>query len=183
MRASRSLSFFGAFLAIALAAENNAQYCYSSQSELSSFCVAFSQFQNHTSQETDLYLAFSALLTLLGGGWIAIGIGEFMAGSLMFLLWADKKRERVAVSVRTTGAHTEPFVPNNLPQVEVLKTVLSKEGSYEVFLPWIWASNYFNEMPTADPDKQRLGYHQLHDVFYVDMVAVPSGSNNALAWP
>ncbi|KAG9247747.1 hypothetical protein BJ878DRAFT_141236 [Calycina marina] len=115
MRPSRSLSFFGAFLAIALAAENKAQYCHSSQSEPSSFCVAFYQFQNHTNQGTDLYLAFSALPTPLGGGWTAICIDESMAGSLMFLLWADKKRERVAVSVRTTSAHREPFVPNNLP--------------------------------------------------------------------
>ncbi|PVH73090.1 iron reductase domain protein [Cadophora sp. DSE1049] len=182
--------YLAIFASSAVATNRHSQYCYSSESVPSSFCVSFARSENHTSQGIDLYLAFSALPTSVGGGWTAIGTGESMAGSLMFILWADRGRENVAVSVRTATAHTEPFAADDLPQVDVLRAKASKYASHEVLLvcyscdkwesldfqeksqPWIWASNYFTEFQTADPN-QHLGDHQLHDVFYVDMTALP----------
>ncbi|KAH7386593.1 hypothetical protein BKA64DRAFT_605431, partial [Cadophora sp. MPI-SDFR-AT-0126] len=191
MRLLLLCTWLALFVSSAVATIRRSQYCYSSESVPSSFCVSFARSENHTSEGIDLYLVFSALPTSEGGGWTAIGTGDCMAGSLMFVLWADRERENVAVSVRTATAHTEPFTTADLPQFDVLKATASKYASHEVTLvcyscdkwesldfqetsqPWIWASNYFTQFQTADP-KQHLGDHQLHNVFFVDMTALPS---------
>jgi hypothetical protein len=169
------------------------QYCYSSKAVPSSFCVSFSQSHNDTSQGTDLYIALSSLPSASGGGWLAVGSGDHMADSFMLILWADKKRENVAVSVRTSLTHTEPYLDKTLPQIKVLEATASKHSSHKVLLvcyscdewttidmkkkkhPWIWASNHLEEFQTSDTT-QHISTHQLHDSFFVDMTTIPSTS-------
>lgn len=192
------LHIFGCFVAFITSAFAilPSQYCYSSISGPSSFCVSFSQFYNTTSHGNDLYIALSALPSVSGGGWLAVGSGDHMADSLMFILWADEKRNNVAVSVRTSLTHTEPYLDKALPQVNVLEATASKHSAHKVLLvcyscdqwttidmqkekhPWIWASNHLDEFQTSDAN-QHISSHQLHDSFYVDMTNIPSTSQNS----
>jgi hypothetical protein len=185
----KSLGFSMAILSLMVICTDasKAQYCYSSASEPSSFCLALTQSQNDTTGGIDLYMAISALPTSRGGGWMGIGTGDVMAGSLMFLLWADAERDNLIVSVRTTSAHTEPFHSRNMPVTEVLRARASKDGHHEALLvcrschewdgldlhskafPWMWASNYYAQLPSHP--EAHLGDHQLHDSFYVNMKA------------
>ncbi|KAL2223222.1 hypothetical protein M432DRAFT_597819 [Thermoascus aurantiacus ATCC 26904] len=113
-----------------------AQYC---QKEAPEFCVAVSSRQNATTQATDLFLSIATKPSTdeKGGGvkgWTSVGIGERMAGALMFILYADASREQVTVSVRTADGHVMPTavaVVETAPEIsiDVLNaTVLSGRG-------------------------------------------------------
>lgn len=89
-----------------------AQYC---QKEKPEFCVAISSKQNPTTQATDLFLSIAAKPSeeskdRRGRGWVSIGTGDQMAGSLIFVLYGDATGRRVTVSVRTADGHVMPTV-------------------------------------------------------------------------
>lgn len=74
------------------------------------FCMGLTMHQNLSSNSHDLYLTFT--VTRYGGsalGWTAIGIGETMTGSLMFIVYGDPLSDNIPiVSIRGSTGHVQP---------------------------------------------------------------------------
>ncbi|KAL2003074.1 hypothetical protein VTN02DRAFT_5090 [Thermoascus thermophilus] len=107
-----------------------AQYCQNEKKP--EFCVAISSRQNPTTQATDLFLSIAAKpgdesKVRRGRGWLAIGTGDQMSGSLMFVLYGDASGRRVTVSARTAKGHAMPTVldvPASRMSIDVLNTAV-----------------------------------------------------------
>lgn len=187
------VSLFCLFTSSVLSSQ--AQYYYSSPDEPSSFALALSARDNMTTQEHDLLLTLSALPTKDNKGWSAVGIGEVMANSLMFIIFADEARKRLAVTVRSAHGHSEPVITADLPEIRTIEAAPSDTGYHEAQIicyscsrwasldinsnsqPWIWASNYFQVFQNADSDHTLIS-HQLYGRFIVDMRSTVGSPND-----
>ncbi|KAI3331422.1 CBD9-like protein [Xylariaceae sp. AK1471] len=182
------------FLAIALFcswATAAIQYCH--KDELVNLCLGMVTAKNETSSGTDLFitLGFEGTATT---GWMALGIGEQMAGALMFLMIADQQKNAV-VSVRTTEGHFQPqLAPDRTPVAEIL-SINSQTDTWQEYAfvcyacdkwatfnpsekshPFIWARGLNQKFKTAALDA-RIGQHDHYSLFWVDMTqgALASG--------
>lgn len=84
------LAFFGTVLFSSRVAAA-IQYCH--KDELVNLCLGMAAAKNETSGGTDLFvtLGFEGSATT---GWMALGVGEQMAGALMFLMISDQQKSR-----------------------------------------------------------------------------------------
>lgn len=91
-----SRGFFGVLLFCSWATAA-IQYCH--KDELVNLCLGMITAKNETNSGTDLFmtLGFEGSATT---GWMALGIGEQMAGALMFLTITDRKKSRHISSLR-----------------------------------------------------------------------------------
>jgi hypothetical protein len=69
------------------------QYCAKDRSQGVDFCMSMASFQNSSSHGLDLYLTLS-VIDRPGEGWMAVGIGERMAQSLMFIVATDENERK-----------------------------------------------------------------------------------------
>ncbi|KFG79794.1 integral membrane protein [Metarhizium anisopliae] len=65
------------------------QYCADDISQGPQFCVSIASFQSGSAHGVDLYLTIE-MMDKPGEGWMAVGIGETMAESLMFVVVTDE---------------------------------------------------------------------------------------------
>lgn len=65
------------------------QYCADDISQGPQFCVSMASFQSGSAHGVDLYLTIE-MMDKPGEGWMAVGIGETMAESLMFVVVTDE---------------------------------------------------------------------------------------------
>lgn len=87
------------------------QYCkYGAETNEIDFCMGMLLHHNQSTTSHDLYLSMS--ITRPGGtslGWTALGLGEVMEGSLMFIVYGDPmSSEQPIVSIRKSLGHKQP---------------------------------------------------------------------------
>ncbi|KAI1172134.1 CBD9-like protein [Nemania sp. FL0916] len=159
------------------------QYCH--KDELVNLCLGMVTNKNETSGGTDLLmtLGFEGTAT---NGWMALGIGEQMAGALMFLFISDQQKN-VAVSVRTTDGHFQPkMVPNKTPAAEIVsvnsQTDMWQEYSFVCYAcdkwatfspsekshPFLWARSLNHQFKTVALDAP-IQQHDHYGNFFADM--------------
>ncbi|KAL1967554.1 hypothetical protein VTN77DRAFT_3069 [Rasamsonia byssochlamydoides] len=161
-----------------------AQYCH----DKPQFCMAVATKTNTTTHSRDIFVSLQAQPSA-NGGWTAVGIGQGMAGALMFLVYSDPSRESVTASIRTASGHVMPTVPTaNTTEVGVLHAeVTESKDYYAQFVcyscdqwwpqkidvaspsqPWIYASNTEQIFYTVESDAN-LMIHDSHGALTVDM--------------
>lgn len=69
------------------------QYCAKDAEQGVDFCLSMAAYQNDSTDGSDLYLTLGAV-DRPGEGWMAVGIGELMAGSLMFVTATDENESK-----------------------------------------------------------------------------------------
>ncbi|KAI1194548.1 CBD9-like protein [Nemania serpens] len=178
------LAFFGTVLFSSRVAAA-IQYCH--KDELVNLCLGMAAAKNETSGGTDLFvtLGFEGSATT---GWMALGVGEQMAGALMFLMISDQQKN-VVVSVRTTDGHFQPqMAPDKTPVAEILsvnsQTDVWQEYAFVCYAcdkwatfnpsekshPFIWARGLHQKFKAATLDA-RIKQHDHYRLFWVDMTA------------
>ncbi|KAJ8130362.1 hypothetical protein O1611_g3268 [Lasiodiplodia mahajangana] len=167
------------------------QYCH--KDELVDMCLGMTTAKNETSDGTDLFmtLGFEGSATK---GWMALGIGEQMAGALMFLMITDQQKN-VVMSVRTTDGHFQPqMAPDKTPVVEIL-SINSQTDTWQEYAfvcyacdkwatfnpsennhPFIWARGLTQKFKTATLDARI----KQHDHYSNDSLPVPHQRLNSL---
>ncbi|KAI1114945.1 CBD9-like protein [Nemania sp. NC0429] len=173
------------------------QYCH--KDELVNLCLGMATAKNETSGGTDLFvtLGYEGSATK---GWMAIGIGEQMAGALMFLMISDQQKNAV-LSVRTTDGHFQPqMAPDRTPVAEILstnsQTDVWQEYAFVCYAcdewatfnpseknqPLIWARGLDQTFKTAALDA-RIRQHDHYSLFWADMTAGTFSSGDAAIPP
>jgi hypothetical protein len=182
-----ALAFLFVLLLASPAAAAGVQYCH----DKLQFCMAVSTKTNTTTQGRDIFVSLSAQPSE-NGGWTAVGIGQAMAGALMFLIYSDTSRDSVTASIRTTSSHVMPTVLTaNMTEVAVIQAELLTESNdyYAQFVcyscdqwwpkkidmastsqPWIFASNSKQIFYTAEIDANQM----IHDSYGALVVDMPS---------
>ncbi|KAK5215731.1 hypothetical protein LTR72_011218 [Exophiala xenobiotica] len=149
---------------------------------------ALSTFNNSTASGTGSHqneLLFQLSVPSIAG-WGAIGTGDKMDGSLMFILYPSTDSDEATVSVRTAGGHDTPEAFTGL-QYRVLKT--SNDGTsltadIQCFnctqysgnsiditsteQPWIWAIGPGDHVRSNSQDAD-IEQHSHYGVFFTDM--------------
>ncbi|KAI1127137.1 CBD9-like protein [Nemania abortiva] len=173
------------------------QYCH--KDELVNMCLGMTTAKNEATSKTDLFmtLGFEGSATT---GWMALGIGEQMAGALMFLMISDQQKN-VVLSVRTTDGHFQPqLAPEKTPVAEIL-SVNSQTDTWQEYAfvcyscdkwatfnpsekshPFIWARGLTQKFKTATIDA-RIRQHDHYSLFWVDMTAGAPAPGEAAAPP
>lgn len=102
-----------------LVAAEPVQYCkYGAETNEVDFCMGMLLHHNQSTASHDLYLTMS--ITRPGrtsAGWTALGLGEVMEGSLMFIVYGDPMaQEQPIVSIRKSLGHRQPtlVVPEDM---------------------------------------------------------------------
>jgi hypothetical protein len=95
------------------------QYCkYGATSNGVDFCMGMLLHSNVSTQANDLYLTMSVSRQSNSSlGWTALGLGETMEGSLMFIVYGDPlSGESPIVSIRKSTGHHQPTLvqPNDM---------------------------------------------------------------------
>ncbi|KAI1379813.1 hypothetical protein F4677DRAFT_464052 [Hypoxylon crocopeplum] len=175
------------------------QYCAKNTQQGVDFCVSIASYRNDSTHGLDLYLTLG-VLDRPGEGWMAVGIGELMAGSLMFVIATDEN-EQTIVSARTTRGH---FSPEPSPELVPHSTVVSvnsatrgwRETSFTCYScdnwaglqlesvnhPWIWAYNGYQKNEHAD-ESFGLQMHNSIGFFYVNMTGVEGNTSEPAGPP
>lgn len=101
------------FLPVLIRAES-AQYCQfgdaSHPDQHISFCMGTHMYHNQSTVSHDLYLTMTVERPSSSStGWTAIGLGDSMQGSLMFIIYGDPLgKEDPIVSIRRSDGHVQP---------------------------------------------------------------------------
>ncbi|RYP09581.1 hypothetical protein DL765_008391 [Monosporascus sp. GIB2] len=98
------------FHLLAIAISVTVQYCrFGHPDGEIDFCMGIIMHRNSTTDSHDLYLSMTVTRSSVLG-WTAIVTGGEMAGSLMFIVYADPSREgaRSPASARTADGHHQP---------------------------------------------------------------------------
>lgn len=107
-----SLISYGLILALAstFTTASPVQFCKTTKDF--NFCLAYESFYNLTSSTNDAYITFvTTRETNSDIGWNAVGLGDEMRGSLMFVMYGDpKSKTGPTVSIRSAQGHQEPQV-------------------------------------------------------------------------
>ncbi|KAH7323274.1 hypothetical protein B0I35DRAFT_477147 [Stachybotrys elegans] len=173
------------------------QYCH--KDELANICLGIVGAKNESSSGVDLYvtLGYEGTATT---GWMAMGIGEQMAGALMFLIIADQSKNAV-LSVRTTAGHFQPQeAPDKTPAAELL-SINSQTDTWQEYAfvcyscdswatfnptekshPLIWARELKQTFEVATSDA-RIHQHDHYSLFWADMTASAPDAGQAAAPP
>ncbi|KAL4808221.1 hypothetical protein BDV18DRAFT_158330 [Aspergillus unguis] len=114
------LSIQLAFLAIfgSWAVGEPVQYCRYGQQNFrggtANFCLGLATYYNASSTEYDVYVSIHARKSSVSDalGWVAVGTGSMMAGSLMFIVYGDPSSPDIdpTLSIRTIDGHHQPRV-------------------------------------------------------------------------
>ncbi|KAJ5298847.1 uncharacterized protein N7443_006967 [Penicillium atrosanguineum] len=116
------------FLPLVLA--TGIQYC---RDELP-LCFGVASTKNETAGGHDIHLSLVATPSK-NGGWVAVGIGKKMAGSLIFVMYSDQDRTSPVTSIRTVESHTNPTVlTDHATYVEVLNSSISATSYHAHFV-------------------------------------------------
>ncbi|KKY19738.1 putative cellobiose dehydrogenase [Phaeomoniella chlamydospora] len=103
---------------------NPVQFCKSASDY--NFCFALESYKNATTGELDAYMTFQTTReTSSALGWVGVGFGNVMEGSLMFIMYGDpKSKTGPTLSIRTTPGHNQPTVleAETIPQLHVADT-------------------------------------------------------------
>lgn len=95
------------------------QYCrfgqQNSRGSTANFCLGIATYFNASSQEHDMYVSMQMARSSPSDalGWVALGTGSMMAGSLMFILYGDPssaEHKGPKLSIRTIDGHHQPRV-------------------------------------------------------------------------
>lgn len=78
----------------------------------SKLSLALSNADNVSTSSSDLLMQISAPISF---GWGAVGVGDKMGGSLMFILYPSSSQNEVTASVRSAGGHD---VPHSAPGID-----------------------------------------------------------------
>ncbi|KAI9754132.1 MAG: hypothetical protein M4579_004854 [Chaenotheca gracillima] len=108
------------FTFIVFAASEPVQFCKSdakaSPNAAVDFCVALSTYQNISTSSHDFYMTIT--YPRYDGspvGWMALGPGTVMAGSVMLIIYGDpQSQQSPVVSVRTSTGHYQPTLFKDL---------------------------------------------------------------------
>ncbi|EED20282.1 conserved hypothetical protein [Talaromyces stipitatus ATCC 10500] len=146
------------------------QYCHTG----ADFCFAATQQHNTSSDSHDVYLTISATPSR-NGGWIGVGFGREMKGSLMFIIYEDRESRSLITSVRSASGHVMPKVLEDVEdQVSVLQATVSDNKYLAEFIcyscwspdvevkglsPYIFAGNREQSFHSADKYSS-LMYHE-----------------------
>lgn len=173
-----------AFLWASPAVAEGARYCH----DKLQFCIAVATKENATTHGRDVFVSLSARPSE-NGGWTAVGIGQVMAGALMFLVYSDSSKASVTASIRTASGHVMPTVLTaNTTKVGVLHAEMTESKDYyaqfvcyscdqwlpdkidmtSTSQPWIYARNTKQIFYTAENDAN-LMIHDSYGVLAVDM--------------
>ncbi|KAK0127967.1 hypothetical protein ONS96_007462 [Cadophora gregata f. sp. sojae] len=136
-------------------------------------CFAIASSKNQTTKEKDVSLHFSAGFDQRNG-WVAFGVGEKMAGALMFVMYPGDQDGDVTLSVRTTPGHFPPIVTmtSKVPVIHVTRTWVDPDGLHNAQImcydceswtssdldvdsskqSWIWSSNFMQNTRSDDPE-------------------------------
>ncbi|KAH8807111.1 hypothetical protein F5884DRAFT_879741 [Xylogone sp. PMI_703] len=98
--------------------------------ERSNLCINFTLAQNVSTGYTDFYISISYKFGH-DGGWAALGTGNVMAGSLMFIVYPDEQK-KISLSVRAASGHAQPESNSDVPEVCVLNSSLTALGESSV---------------------------------------------------
>ncbi|KAK3312428.1 hypothetical protein B0H66DRAFT_608698 [Apodospora peruviana] len=170
------------------AAVASLQYCHDDDSV--EFCVAMTTAHNATTHDADIYVTLG-IESQPGLGWIAVGTGDSMAGSLMFFFLSDNE-ERFALSARTTTGHIPPHrISSDAagPTTNLLSARVYNHSWQEVGFacygcgnwptlditssnqPWIFARNTKQRVTDALSLEVSIEKHETYGVLYADMQA------------
>ncbi|KAI0153133.1 CBD9-like protein [Xylariaceae sp. FL1272] len=173
------------------------QYCH--KDKVVNLCIGIVTTENNQTSGTDVYftIGYEGSASV---GWTAIGFGEVMNGSLMFVIISDRQKHAI-VSVRTTQGHFEPQVASEeSPSAEILainsKTDQWQEYSFVCYTcdkwatfdpsrtsqPLIWARGLNQVFESASSDA-RLQQHDHYSLFWADMTAAGAEPGDATYVP
>lgn len=104
-------------------------------------CFSITSFFNTTTSQTDLYIRLQTYRYKSSKkGWAALGLGERMTGSLMFIVYGDPEAANgeMTTSVRTANGHHPPqlitdqnFYAGDYPEIMVTRSeFVAYEGEY-----------------------------------------------------
>ncbi|KAG4420487.1 hypothetical protein IFR04_006407 [Cadophora malorum] len=136
-------------------------------------CFAIASTKNQTTKGKDVSLHLSARFEQRNG-WVAFGIGEKMAGALMFVMYPGDQDGDITMSIRSTPGHFPPMVTmtSNVPVVHVTRTWVDPDGLHNAQMmcydcetwtssdldvdsskqSWIWSSNFMQNTRSDDPE-------------------------------
>lgn len=132
-----------------------AQYCLDGRDDHGPhFCVATNMYHNHSTSSHDMHFTIETRRpvneTLAGLGWLAIGSGAVMSGSLMLVIYGDPIAEKgpfvSARGVQIGQGHTQPDV--------LSETDASKNSGV---LVQQLSSSWTREKPDGDEEESYIG--------------------------
>ncbi|OAP56499.1 hypothetical protein AYL99_09678 [Fonsecaea erecta] len=127
-------------------------------------------------------------------GWAAVGTGNHMHDSLMFIIYPSGQGDGVTLSVRTTSGHDTPesvsgvnatVLSSEVANGKMTATIQWHQSSSHKFntvdvtdtkQPWIWAVGPSKQIRSNSIDAD-IDQHSHYGVFFVDMTA----TQNAVA--
>ena len=139
--------------------------------------VGVTTYINRTTSARDLSLSLSVPKKY---GWGAVGIGNKMAGSTMFITYPSSIKNQTTLSVRTANGHNEPH-PLMDANCQSMVAYLEKEVMYTSFIcygmgdsqrlqenwedsPWIWAVGPQQRISSGSK-KAELEQHHSHGTY------------------
>ncbi|KAJ5142248.1 hypothetical protein N7526_003243 [Penicillium atrosanguineum] len=138
------------FLPLVLA--TGIQYC---RDELP-LCFGVASTKNETAGGHDIHLSLVATPSK-NGGWVAVGIGKKMAGSLIFVMYSDQDRTSPVTSIRTVESHTNPTVlTDHATHVEVLNSSISATSYHAHFTDSVLMMHDYYGVVEGDMDEALL---------------------------
>jgi hypothetical protein len=83
------------------------QYCKKKIDTKVSICLGLATWENTTTSQTDIYFTFTSQSSPSGEGWAAIGAGDVMDKSLMFVMYniMEKKGRYYPLLGRVASHH------------------------------------------------------------------------------
>ncbi|KAI2085091.1 hypothetical protein LOZ36_004259 [Ophidiomyces ophidiicola] len=97
-------------------------------------CFAVASMKNNTAGGHDIHLSL-VMTPSINGGWAAVGIGNKMSGSLMFLVYSEKGQKALMTSIRTVESHDNPtLLMDHGRHVEMINSSISSTSYHARFV-------------------------------------------------
>ncbi|KAI9652299.1 MAG: hypothetical protein M1831_007085 [Alyxoria varia] len=148
--------------------------------------VGVTTYTNRTTSVRDLSMSLSVPKKY---GWGAVGIGNRMAGSIMFITYPSSVKNQTTLSVRTAEGHNEPH-PMNGANCQPKVTSFEKDMMYTGFIcygmgdsqrlrrngddsSWIWAVGPQQRILSSSKEAE-LEEHHSHGTFNLNLAHADS---------